>query len=67
MNSERTKTIIKIALWIVVAVLGVAAVATIVLFVALNSDMKSHREFANQFIEEGMVDAENQMLTQPGD
>lgn len=62
MNSERTKTIIKIALWIVVAVLGVAAVATIVLFVALNSDMKSHREFANQFVEEGMVDAENQML-----
>ncbi len=62
MNSERTKTIIKIALWIVVAVLGVAAVATIVLFVALNSDMKSHREFANQFVEEGMVDAESQML-----
>jgi len=62
MNSERTKTIIKIALWIVVAVLGVAAVATIVLFVALNSDMKSHREFANQFIEEGIVDAESQML-----
>ena len=62
MNSERTKTIIKIALWIVVAVLGVAAVATIVLFVALNSDMKSHREFANQFVEEGIVDAESQML-----
>ncbi len=62
MNSEKSKTIIKIALWIVVAVLGVAAVATIVLFVALNSDMKSHREFANQFVENGIVDAETQML-----
>lgn len=62
MNSEKSKTIIKIALWVVVAVLGVAAVTTIVLFVALNSDMKSHREFANQFVENGMVDAETQML-----
>ena len=62
MNSERTKTVIKIALWIIVAVLGVAAVATIVLFVALNADMKSHREFVNQFVENGIVDAETQML-----
>lgn len=62
MNSERTKTVIKIALWIIVAVLGVAAVATIVLFVAINADMKSHREFVNQFVESGIVDAETQML-----
>ena len=52
----------RVALWIVVITLCVAALITMVLFVSLNSDMKTHRELANYFVESGIIDSEVQMM-----
>lgn len=52
----------RVVLWIVVITLCVAALATMVLFVSLNSDMKLHRELADYFVESGVIDSEVQML-----
>ena len=62
LSSEKTKRVMRVALWIVVITLCVAALATMVLFVSLNSDMKLHRELADYFVENGVVDSEVQML-----
>ena len=62
LSSEKTKRVMRVALWIVVITLCVAALATMVLFVSLNSDMKMHRELSEFFIESGVVDSEVQML-----
>jgi len=62
LSAGNAKKVMRVALWIVVITLGVAALATMVLFVSLNSDMKLHRELANYFIESGIVDSEVQML-----
>jgi len=62
LSSEKTKKIIRVALWIVVGLLCAATLATMVLFVSLNADMKLHRDLANYFVESGVVDSEVQML-----
>lgn len=62
LSSEKTKKVMRVTLWIIVLTLCVAALATMVLFVSLNSDMKMHRELANYFMESGVVDSEVQML-----
>ena len=62
LSSEKTKKIVRVTLWIVVGMLCAATLITMVLFVSLNSDMKLHRDLANYFIENGIVDSEVQML-----
>ena len=62
LSSEKSKKVMRVSLWIVVITLCVAALATMVLFVSLNSDMKIHRELANYFVESGVVDSEVQMI-----
>ena len=61
-SSEKAKKVMRVTLWIIVITLCVAALATMVLFVSLNSDMKTHRELANYFVESGIVDSEVQMM-----
>lgn len=62
LSSGKAKNVMRVALWIVVITLCVAALITMVLFVSLNSDMKTHRELANYFVESGIIDSEVQMM-----
>ena len=60
--SGKAKSVMRVALWVIVVTLCVAALVTMILFVSLNSDMKIHRELANYFVENGIVDSEVQMM-----
>ena len=62
LSLEKTKKIVRVTLWVVVGMLCAATLITMILFVSLNSDMKIHRDLANYFVENGIVDSEVQML-----